>query len=417
VLRNNIEIEFFKKKMKELFTPAQPVRDRQHLRGREAKLQQIERAFNSSGKHIFIFGDRGVGKTSLAQTAAFIHQSSDNTPVRVACDNQSTFFQIIKDVSARCVPTSGVVSKKKKSEVFKLGIPGLSADISQSIESGSIPDLRSLNEAVALVSHVAQYHSADPVIIIDEFDQIVDDKEKKLFADFMKQISDQEINIKMIFCGIAKSLNDLIGQHMSTGRYLSPIELEVLTHDARWEIIKSAAKELSYEIPHEFVIRIGQISDGFPYYVHLIGETLFWSIFQDQQKPTMFDSRHFHEGITQAIGEAEPVLKLAYDKAVQKYSDDYEEVLWAVADSQSFRRQISEIYDKSYTSIMKQRKNRILLDRKKFNQRLLNLKKDRHGSVLDGTGAGWYQFHENVVRGYVRLRAQNSGVELGKDHF
>ena len=33
------------------------------------------------GKHIFIYGDRGVGKTSLAQTAAFLQQSADSSPI------------------------------------------------------------------------------------------------------------------------------------------------------------------------------------------------------------------------------------------------------------------------------------------------------------------------------------------------
>src|SRR4051794_10617154 len=54
-------------------TSAKAISDPQYLRGRQAKLTQIDRAFNSPGKHVFIYGDRGVGKTSLALTAAVLH--------------------------------------------------------------------------------------------------------------------------------------------------------------------------------------------------------------------------------------------------------------------------------------------------------------------------------------------------------
>jgi uncharacterized protein len=49
------------------------------------------------------------------------------------------------------------------------------------------------------------------------------------------------------------------------------IQLERLPHDARWEIIQIPAEKLKIEIDRETLVRIGQISDGFPYCVHLIG--------------------------------------------------------------------------------------------------------------------------------------------------
>jgi hypothetical protein len=57
----------------------------------------------------------------------------------------------------------------------------------------------------------------------------------------MKHISDQEVPIKFIVCGIGDSLDEMIGSHLSTGRYLMPIELDRLPHDARFESIASAA--------------------------------------------------------------------------------------------------------------------------------------------------------------------------------
>jgi uncharacterized protein len=57
-----------------------------------------------------------------------------------------------------------------------------------------------------------------------------------------------------------------------------------------------------------------------------------------------------------------------------------------------------------------------VLPREKFTQRINALKRATHGSILRGSRQGWYEFSEPVMRGYVRLRAEAQGVQLGADH-
>ncbi|MGA8689081.1 MAG: hypothetical protein WB662_04000 [Methyloceanibacter sp.] len=99
----------------------------------------------------------------------------------------------------------------------------------------------------------------------------------------MKQIYDRRIPIRFIFCGIGQSLDAITGGHLSASRPILPVALEPMSHDARWAIINTAAEKLGFMVDREFVIRIGQISDGFPYYVHLIGSVLSWAIFDHRQ--------------------------------------------------------------------------------------------------------------------------------------
>jgi uncharacterized protein len=409
--------EQFKEILKRNLTPAEAISNPQQLRGRQTKLTQIERAFNSTGMHAFIYGDRGVGKTSLAQSAAVLHQSADAHPIIVACDQEVSFFKLVQDIVAKCVPPIQIIENKKKSEGFSIKLPGISYDVGASIENRAVPLPGSINEAVSFLEFVRQFHSKEPVIIIDEFDQLKEDRDKKYFADLVKQISDQHLGIKLIFCGIGTSLEELIGLHLSTDRYITPIELERLTHDARWEIIDTAAKDLNLSVDRELKIRIGQISDGFPYYIHLIAEKMFWQAFDDPHVVHECKSPHFHQGVGDAISSAQTTLRLAYDKATQKYSDDYQEVLWAVADDVMLRRQVTGIYDGSYLRIMKERKGRKVLDKSQFYNRMHSLQSDRHGQILVAKGAGWYEFRENVVRGYVRMRAEQHGITVGRDHF
>ena len=57
----------------------------------------IRQAFYAPGRHVLIHGFRGVGKSSLAQSAAFsIAEKSD--PIIVACDPKSSFSSIIADI-------------------------------------------------------------------------------------------------------------------------------------------------------------------------------------------------------------------------------------------------------------------------------------------------------------------------------
>ena len=80
-------------------------------------------------------------------------------------------------------------------------------------------------------------------------------------------------------------------------------------------------------------------------------------------------------------------------------------------------RPTSEIYDKSYVRVMDDRGNGPALPKDQFYQRLNSLKKPTHGSILVGNRQGWYGFRENIVRGYVRLRAERAGVQIGVDHI
>jgi hypothetical protein len=59
--------------LRENLTPSDFIRTPERLFGRDKHLRTIERALNSAERQIFIYGDRGVGKTSLALTAAYLH--------------------------------------------------------------------------------------------------------------------------------------------------------------------------------------------------------------------------------------------------------------------------------------------------------------------------------------------------------
>jgi uncharacterized protein len=112
--------------------------------------------------------------------------------------------------------------------------------------------------------------------------------------------------------------------------------------------------------------------------------------------------------------DIEPHLKAMYEKASLKYKSDYESVLWAVADHHELKRRSTDIFA-SYIRIVRSIGEEPLT-RETFNQRMNSLKKPNHASILKANRQGWYEFSEAVVRGYVRLRAEARGVQLGNEH-
>jgi hypothetical protein len=366
-----------------------------------------------------------VGKTSLARTAAIIHSSSAFDPPTIECEPKISTPQLLRDIILRCVPPE-VKSQSTTRVSAKAGLPFLSAEIQREIRQGEIPNIDSINSALSVLRYVAGLNKHPPIIVIDEFDVIEDEETRRAFASFLKHVSDQETPIRFIVCGIGRSLDEMIGSHLSTGRYLMPIELERLPHDARWEIVTSAADELGVCIDRNTYVRIGQISDGFPYYVHLIGEKLFWAMKDSSEEVKICTPEHFAIALREASVEAEPSLKRSYELATQKYNDDYQPVLWAVADNALLRRQMKDIFASYQRIIMEYRRiNRTEVsetsnqasDLRRFYNRMNALRTARHGCILRTASAGWYEFTENRLRGYVRLVAERAGIELEPEHF
>jgi hypothetical protein len=281
------------------------------------------------------------------------------------------------------------------------------------------PDIRTINDAIDQIRSLTPRQGPPAIAIVDEFDQLSAVTDKKFVADLIKQLSDQNIDLRLMICGIGSSLDELIGVHLSTDRYLAAIPLPPLSHDARWQIINTGADAFGISIERNSVIRIGQLSDGYPYYVHLMGEQIFWEAFDDPNPTATITMDHYSKGLRAAIEEAQTSLRNAYDLAVQKHnnSKDYEEVLWSVADGPLLQRPTSEIYDKSYLRIKNDQRGSVALPKDKFYQRLNALKKAAHGSIVIGNRQGWYSFRENILRGYVRLRAEREGMQIGIDHI
>lgn len=395
-----------------VLSPSQPLETAELLRGRDKQLSEIRKALYSPGRHALIHGLRGVGKTSLARTVAF-ELTQECEPIFVACDAKTTVDSLLKDVvSAANARRPGFTS-----EVRKIGGGfsrwGLNISGDRTVSEGPIGSPETLNEGVRLVDFISQHYGRLPIVVIDEFDLIEDPKEQESLANLVKQVSDQKIDLKFIVCGIGSSPDRLMSSHMSIDRFFHTVSLERLSFQARLEIFAEASDVLGVEPEIGTLSKTAMISDGFPHYVHVIAEKVFWEVYEARNggkiTPELFEI-----ALVNAAGAMDIRMRQPYETATRKYTNDYEPILWALADSHQLQRRSTDIFS-SYQRIMQGLK-REALERDRFNNRLNTLKRSTHASIVLGTRQGWYEFAEPMTRGYVRLRAEQNGVSLEPEH-
>lgn len=411
---NQFTADEFGQRLSEVVFPSRPIRSIEYLKGRDDELEIIKRALYQSGRHVFIFGDRGVGKSSLGATAAFQYQSSEATPIFVSGSVDDTFKTIVANIANIGLGRSKL-ERAKRSESFGFEWRGLKWGEGVEISALDIASqIQSIGDATELLKQVAARHSEKPIVVVDEFDSIKDVKERNKFASLLKQLGDQSINLKFIFTGIGNTLDDLLGAHPSAFRQLETVELSRLSWEGRREIVVNAAEAFKLSVNNDVNWRIAMVSDGFPYYVQLITEKMLWEALSDTQIVDEMETRHFQLGLRRAVQSINAELKRPYEQAVIHRDEIYESIVWSTADGEDLARNLKDMYE-SYKVILRKAGSQTQpIPSAKFNDHIRKLKSKSFGEILESIEKrpGWYTYKEKMLRGYVRMQAEANGVEL-----
>lgn len=412
-IHGNLTEDEFGRKLANVVSVAHPIRSIQHLKGRDEFLEGIRRALYAEGRHIFVFGDRGVGKSSLAATAAYQYQSSDAEPIFVSGSPDDTFNTIIANIAVQALRRSKIEASTQTSS-RSMEFRGLKWSSDNEVSDLDIANqIKTISDATELLKQAAAKHSEKPAVVLDEFDTIPKLEDRQRFASLLKQMGDQSINLKFFITGIGQSCEELLGAHQSAHRQLATFELPRLGWEARREIVAEAAGAFGLAVNDDVNWRIAMISDGFPYYVHLIVEKMLWEAFGSSTECETMSWEQFYDGLRVAIRDTNAELSRPYEKAVLQRDPEFEDVVWSTADGEDLIRSTKDMLQ-SYKRIVKKRQGRHLLADAKYTDIVRRLKQPTHGSVLRQLTKrpGWYEYSEKMLRGYVRMQAEANRVEL-----
>jgi Cdc6-like AAA superfamily ATPase len=317
------EFERLRMEAARVFTPSAPIDEAELFAGRQDQLLKVIDVVNQRGQHGLIYGDRGVGKTSLANMLApWLESLGANVRViapRVNCDRSDTYPSIWRKV----LQGYGISRQAK----------GVGFGSNQTIETEALLDSVRGEINPDSVCRMLSVLGKDAVlvVVIDEFDTITDPEAPGLLADTIKMMSDYSVTATLVLVGVAEGVDQLIKEHRSIERALVQIHLERMSTEELKAIIHNGAQRLGMQFVSIATERIVGLSQGLPHYTHLLGLHASRGALEGKQK--VVKKATLDRAIEQAVLGAQQTIQHAYQTATMspRKGNLYSDVLLACA--------------------------------------------------------------------------------------
>lgn len=378
-----------------VFSPTSPIQERDLFFGRLNQLEKIADAINESGQHAILYGERGVGKTSLAN---IMSKSYTNLyPIKITCDRQDTFKTLweraFESIQFAKTTTGLGFNSKKITEIVNL-----------KSQISNIPNLRA-NQLVNIINTFGEFKT---LFIFDEFDNINNEKTRAAFADLIKSLSDNNVNTTVVLVGIADSIENLIGNHQSLERCLKQVKMPRMKSEEGEQIITNGMKRLEIKIDQPIIDKILEFSSGFPHYIHLLCKYGAKELIKNNKD--VFSDAYLTIAIREGIENTSEQLRISFRKAIltSNSSSKWRDLIFACANCSLDEFNAFTISDvvRQYNVITKQKTRNTNL-----NYNLNKLTTEDRGEILTKLGKGMstrYCFKNPMMRAFVKLKIHSS---------
>ena len=240
------------------FTESAPVSNYDLFAGRRDQIDRVFGAVFSPGQHAVIYGERGVGKSSLATIiydAVILAGQHNFIPAKVNCSKGITFPEIWREVFKQLPVVRGEET----------------LDLSEQLSNN--PTSEEIRGLVAQLDNPA-------IIVIDEFDRVDQDVATQM-SDTIKTLSDRALPVTLVIVGVASALNELIEEHESVVRNLVQVEMQRMSLSELLETIEKGLNKTELIMPSLLRHRIATLSQGLPHNTHLLAKQAALSAVRD----------------------------------------------------------------------------------------------------------------------------------------
>jgi len=319
------------------FSPGRPVQP-EYFVARIKEIQRLERAIKQTvsgrNENVFITGQRGIGKSSLA---GFIRCLAEKEyylvgshcflgGVRSLEDMMGVVFQkLLQD----CTDKS---TFDKLKEVFGRYIKGVTL-FSVGVEfTKEKTELRTLLENFLPVIRKV-YDQIKPegkkglLLILDDLNGISDIPE---FSQFLKSFVDalatsgKPLPVCLVLVGLPERREDLRKHQPSTARIFDVVDLPLMNESESEEFFRKLFEKQAIIIDDAALSLMVNLSAGFPMLMHEVGDAVFWQDTDNHVNET--DARR---GITEA---ARIIGRKYIDPQISNVlrSETYSSILWRI---------------------------------------------------------------------------------------
>ncbi len=391
------------------FSPRTPISTKELFAGRWGQMQAIGDTVAQVGLHAVIFGERGVGKTSLTHVIAPVlavldrrkegNAATQRLVVRVNANNTDTFASLVAKAMDEIYwledrPAMGLRPLSRQDRVTLRSAFGLGNDI-------TIDDARRT---------LAQLPGS--VFIFDEFDRLPK-KQAASFTDLIKGLSDAAIATTIVLVGVAETVDGLMKDHASIGRALTQIPMPRMNERELGEILANAEKVIKVSFDDAARMQIVRMSQGLPHFTHLIGLHAVRAAAARHSRT--ITAEDVQKAFSDAVSQSDQTVASAYSTATHSAQPGakYSHVLLAAAIAAYINGDSYGYFQPSHlvgpmTEILG-RPEEIA----GFNQHLSQFAEAKRGSVLNRDGgprAYRFRFNQPLLPPYVIMRSIRDGI-------
>jgi Cdc6-like AAA superfamily ATPase len=237
---------------------SQPVVSRERFAGRHDALAQLITAVEQQRLHVVIYGERGIGKTSLVHVFADTAREARYLVIYGSCGVETRFDDMFRAFASK-IPMlfhSDVLPTTSESE------HGLHFD-------SLLPDDHfGPREVSDLFSDVV---GTRIILILDEYDRVADEAFRRDVAELIKNLSDRAARVQLVLTGVASNLDELIGYAPSIRRNIVGLPMRPLQLSEVRAILQLGEAAAGLRYSEDATAMISTISAGSPYLVRLFG--------------------------------------------------------------------------------------------------------------------------------------------------
>ena len=306
----------------EVFTPAAPI-DRLNLfAGRVPQRRAVLDAILQRGRHAVLFGERGVGKTSLASVLREYLEAAGQSVIapRANCDDGDDYTAIWRKAFDDLQ-----FIERRRTIGFTPEIQEIVHSVSEFAEGTEPLTPHQVRQVLERLGEQAIL-----VVIIDEFDRVAR-RAGTQFANTIKMLSDQAVPATLVLVGVAETVSALIREHESIERALAQVRVPRMSTAELHEIVDGGLAEVGMNAEALARDRIASLSQGLPHYTHLI--TLYAARHANDSESNLLRDQDVAAGIRESVDNAQETITTTHHRAVMSARTDslYRQVALACA--------------------------------------------------------------------------------------
>lgn len=296
------------------FYPGQPV-PHEFFSGREPQVRQMERAIRqvAAGKPqaLFLIGEYGIGKSSLAQAMRYVAESRHNLfAIHVLLGGAKN----LNDLSERTLQAAiaGEAFQPRLTEkirtalsryVGKQALFGININFetiradAPSVAGGYLPFLR------ALLERLQEEGTKGVMLVLDEINGITKNPD---FAHFIKTLVDENalsrkpLPLLLVLCGVEERRLEMIGHHRPIDRIFELIRVEEMAEEDMRNFFQTSFASVGYSIDDIGLSTLCEFSRGYPKAMQILGDNTYWN--DTDSKIDLIDVAEGINGAAREIG-------------------------------------------------------------------------------------------------------------------